>query len=62
MSLLERMIPALEAGEVDDEILDALTQKIGSAGTRKLEEAIADFEFATALRMAGDLLQELSNP
>ena len=61
-SLLARVIPSLEAGEVDEAALTALGDQLGAGKMRNLLDAVSDFDFTTAVCSARALMEGLSQP
>jgi transcriptional regulator NrdR family protein len=57
--LVAQIIPSLEAGEVNDVDLMSLRDHVGAEKMKSLLDAVADFNFATAVRAARALLDGL---
>jgi CheY-like chemotaxis protein len=62
VSLLGQIIPSLEAGELDDAALASLGERIGAQKTKKLLDAVGDFNFGAAVLAARALLDGLGQP
>jgi PAS domain S-box-containing protein len=62
LALLARIIPSLEAGEVDDAALASLRDALGVRKVGRLVDAVAEFDFAAALEFARSLMDGIGNP
>jgi CheY-like chemotaxis protein len=61
VALLARIIPSLEAGEVNDAALASLRDQIGNQRMQKLQDTVADFDFTAAVQAARALMDAIGH-